>query len=812
MASPQTDWRPEDDVVIVDAPPRLSPASRSSAAGGPRAGDTATVRVTGRVLARVDSRGLMSLPSAAGAAALDVTYHLVLSKNLQWRIDAIPEGAGLVLTDEQFRSSFRSVSLYFADATGHWLVPDLRWFPELDTIDPAPTAMLVVSALLQGPAPWLGQPGPRAAVTTGAVSRTELTPVGGVRIEGDVVHVDLDNAIRAASPEQRAPAARAAAGHDARLRRCRRRGPDGRADGARRSPVGPRALVAAGVSGSAQLGRRDAADQGRRPAGLRLGPRAAVSDDEDRPGELDTSQRTPTCRERKDLAGFGRRGGPAHGGRRRPARRGGAAGRRRRRGRAGVRLARPGPGAGPQRRRDGPAEHRRQWLDLVRHAERAGARGRTSASGSVRSGRPGSPARRSWPFGSARRGPAPCSWSSAAGRRRPGSPAWPARRTAARRVLAGPPAAGRARSHPRRRRRLVGRRRRRRARRPGGSAPVRPAGAGRGRRPGNPSSAGRVPAGRDGLAVGVVRRRLRQDGGAGQLRQRRRGVEEAARRAGPHAAGLRRSSTARAGSSRCPQARRQAWCGRRDRGQPAGVNVTATTRRLCARSAVRLRRCSRWRCRWSAPGAARRTPAVPPCARELAVPPVPVAVALPVPAWSCAPYAGAAARCVVAWKDRGRPRPDGRARRRAVARGRRCRCGRAPGPGPSWSCSSRALLGRRPARPRRGRRRPRWRVRRATDLRRRGLAVAGPAGVAPASPVADQAGLGAAARRANLSGALGVRRPSRLRIPGAVVVLVDDVVTTGATRRRGLRRARERAYRWSAVATACWTPRRRRLP
>jgi predicted amidophosphoribosyltransferase len=48
--------------------------------------------------------------------------------------------------------------------------------------------------------------------------------------------------------------------------------------------------------------------------------------------------------------------------------------------------------------------------------------------------------------------------------------------------------------------------------------------------------------------------------------------------------------------------------------------------------------------------------------------------------------------------------------------------------------------------------------------------------------VQDQAGLGAAARSENLDGALRVRRGPRRALPtGAVVVLVDDVVTTGAT-------------------------------
>ncbi|MFJ8018435.1 ComF family protein [Streptomyces sp. NPDC096339] len=69
----------------------------------------------------------------------------------------------------------------------------------------------------------------------------------------------------------------------------------------------------------------------------------------------------------------------------------------------------------------------------------------------------------------------------------------------------------------------------------------------------------------------------------------------------------------------------------------------------------------------------------------------------------------------------------------------------------------------------------------AGRLRRAGV----PARVAPVlrlrRAVADQAGLGAGQRRENLAGALEVRRGGVRAVAGAAVVLVDDLVTTGAT-------------------------------
>ncbi|RAY14288.1 ComF family protein [Actinomadura craniellae] len=208
------------------------------------------------------------------------------------------------------------------------------------------------------------------------------------------------------------------------------------------------------------------------------------------------------------------------------------------------------------------------------------------------------------------------------------------------------------------------------------------------------------------------------------------------------------------------------------------------------------------------------------CAAALAGParPVPALAGLPPP-WAAADYTGPVRHTVIAYKERGRTdlaAPLGAALARAIVAAWAAAAPAAAFPGPGLFVGAAPGAGRpafavvavpsaRAAARRRGYR-PVGRLAAAAvlGLRRAGWAVTGADALRHRRGVADQAGLDAAARAANLAGALVVRRGGP---PVGPVVLVDDVITSGATLAEAARALRAAGADVRAVAAVAATPR-----
>ena len=149
----------------------------------------------------------------------------------------------------------------------------------------------------------------------------------------------------------------------------------------------------------------------------------------------------------------------------------------------------------------------------------------------------------------------------------------------------------------------------------------------------------------------------------------------------------------------------------------------------------------------------------------------------PPPVFALGGYAGALRSALLAYKERGRRElaaPFGA----ALAAGVSTLADRLAPPGEWWLVPA-------PSRAAQARRRGGDHVVRLAEVAARELARAGrPAAVAPglrlSRGVRDSVGLDAAARTANLAGRVRTRRRA-LPAPGTGVVLIDDVLTTGAT-------------------------------
>lgn len=212
--------------------------------------------------------------------------------------------------------------------------------------------------------------------------------------------------------------------------------------------------------------------------------------------------------------------------------------------------------------------------------------------------------------------------------------------------------------------------------------------------------------------------------------------------------------------------------------------------------------CGRAGTRWCA-----RCQAVLAAPRPRAWRPTPCPPGLP-PTWSGHPYEGPVRAAVVSWKE------EGRVDLNAVLAGvlreviETALAGSAPHtravrsgapvvlvPAPSARSGSRAR-GRRPVLEVTRAACPDGQVVEALDLVRQ---------------VRDQAGLTSAERARNLSGAVAVRRSARPRVQGVPCLLVDDVVTSGATLQECSRALLEAGSGPVVAATIAATRRRGRL-
>ena len=181
LAPDALSWRPGDQTVVHADVATFAPTVRAGSDG------TASLSVQVDVVARIDEAGryVEQAPTKE-----ELPFDLVRVDG-QWRIAELPPG--VLVGEVDAARVLRPFEVYFLDPTDRYLVPDVRWFPQLTQ-----SATSLVRALLGGPsAPYLGALGSAAPAGT----RLDLPTV---QVVDGVATVDLTDEVLQADREERA--------------------------------------------------------------------------------------------------------------------------------------------------------------------------------------------------------------------------------------------------------------------------------------------------------------------------------------------------------------------------------------------------------------------------------------------------------------------------------------------------------------------------------------------------------------------------------------------------------------------------------
>ncbi|MDM4762703.1 GerMN domain-containing protein [Galbitalea sp. SE-J8] len=167
-------WNPLKAVSISAAAPRVLDADPSTPT-------TRTVSFTES--AHVDAGGSYTQDTSGATSTRD--FDLV-QEHGEWRIAGpAADLDGIVLSAAVFTSVFNSYALYFYDPSYHYLVPDVRWYPNTSV-----TSTNIVEGMLAGPTTALAQ-----SVTSAFPVGTKLTSL--VSLAAGAAVVDFDDSASA---------------------------------------------------------------------------------------------------------------------------------------------------------------------------------------------------------------------------------------------------------------------------------------------------------------------------------------------------------------------------------------------------------------------------------------------------------------------------------------------------------------------------------------------------------------------------------------------------------------------------------------